>query len=85
MVLKTVDGVTTPHKYEGSLDGRTELVAFVTELYDIYEPENGVLVLTDENWETAMDEFRQILVEFYAPVTTPTHSPHTRTHARTSS
>ena len=40
------------------------LKAFGDELIAI---EDGVLVLTDDNFQTAIDANSQILVEFYAP------------------
>jgi protein disulfide-isomerase A1 len=54
--------------YTNKMKLLSSLLALVaTSVYAEYEKENGVFVLTTDNFDTAVKEFDYVLVEFYAP------------------
>lgn len=48
------------------------MITFVQKESTKFPEEDGVLVLTQDTFEDAMQEYGSILLEFYAPVRPPT-------------
>ena len=58
--------------YEGPDFSRTAMTTFVQKESTKFPEEDCVLVLTQDTFEDAMQEYGSILLEFYAPVRPPT-------------
>ena len=56
------------------------MITFVQKESTKFPEEDGVLVLTQDTFEDAMQEYGSILLEFYAPVRPPPYPRHACRH-----